>query len=504
MQNAVCKHQAEATLRAVYRAVFRHRRKAALFLLGVISVTVLITFFGPRAYRSEGKLFVSLGRENVTPDPTATLGKEPVFSFPHSRESEVNSVVEVLKSRALVDQVVDRVGPGAVLASAGPLLPSQAGRLSDRDRAVVKLGKMLSVEPVRKSNVIRVTCEAHEPELAQAVVTKLIEAYLDQHVHLNRAAGAHEFLGEQTERLRLELVGREEQLRKLKSATGLASPQTQRELLVTRIARLEDDLLHASDEIAVAEATVGVLRDKLSSLPRTQVTAETTGYADMGTDAIRETFYTLQLKEEELRSMYTEAHPRMREFRQQTAAAAQLLDQQQRDRTQVTTAPDRRFEEAQLTLLEKEQSLASLQAKAGTLRTQLDGLREEQKALNENELRVADLQRDIELLDENYRKYATNLEQARLDRALEIEKISNINVVQPATYDPKPIRPRKAVNLLLGLVVGVLGGLGIAVVAEYLDHSFRTPEDVETRLELPALVSIPRLDATRLTLSGRN
>jgi len=82
--------------------------------------------------------------------------------------------------------------------------------------------------------------------------------------------------------------------------------------------------------------------------------------------------------------------------------------------------------------------------------------------------------------------------------------MSNISIVQPATYEVKPVRPRVALNLALGLLAGVLGSLALTLLMERLDHSFRTPEDIERRLELPALVSIPRFRAKRLAANGRS
>ena len=100
------------------------------------------------------------------------------------------------------------------------------------------------------------------------------------------------------------------------------------------------------------------------------------------------------------------------------------------------------------------------------------------------------LPRDIG--EKNYRAYADRLEEARSSQALEMEKISNVAIIQPATMPISPVRPRKTLNLILGLVLGFLGGIGIAFLSEYLDHSFRTREQVETKLGIPVLVSIPK------------
>src|SRR5437764_1941493 len=99
--------------------VYRHWRKAVITALIVLIATAVITWLMPRAYRSQAKLFVRLGRENVTLDPTATFGQAPVVAVPQSRENEINSVVEILRSRSLLDAVVDRVGPAALLGEGG-------------------------------------------------------------------------------------------------------------------------------------------------------------------------------------------------------------------------------------------------------------------------------------------------------------------------------------------------------------------------------------------------
>ena len=105
------------------------------------------------------------------------------------------------------------------------------------------LDKNLEVEAAKKSTVINISYEGPTPEQCQSVVAELIDSYLDEHLRLNRTRGSHQFFADQTGRLRDELARRETELRDLKNKTGLASPDDQRQLLVVRIGRLEDDLL---------------------------------------------------------------------------------------------------------------------------------------------------------------------------------------------------------------------------------------------------------------------
>src|SRR5262249_47265209 len=85
---------------------------------------------------------------------------------------------------------------------------------------------------------------------------------------------------------------------------------------------------------------------------------------------------------------------------------------------------------------------------------------------NANSLRLAELQRDVDLQSTLYRRHAENLAQTQVDQALEAEKISNINIVQPATYDVEPVRPRRLLLLGLGLVFALAGSLLLAWLAE--------------------------------------
>jgi capsular polysaccharide biosynthesis protein len=102
-----------------------------------------------------------------------------------------------------------------------------------------------------------------------------------------------------------------------------------------------------------------------------------------------------------------------------------------------------------------------------------------------------------------YRKCAESLEQAEIDRGLEAERISNINVVQPATYEVEPVRPKPLPYLGIALAVALLGSLALAGVAEKLDDSLKAPEEVEAALGLPVLAAVPRRRPWLAPLNGK-
>ena len=132
----------------------------------------------------------------------------------------------LLKSRIIAEKVVDALGPGVILGREAP--PDEMLSKKDdspaensvscpvpeeRYQAIAVLMKSLEVEAVRKSNVILVTYDGPSPQLAQAVVNRVIRFHLDRQLSLARSPEAQKFLGEQTELLRSKLEASEEKLR---------------------------------------------------------------------------------------------------------------------------------------------------------------------------------------------------------------------------------------------------------------------------------------------------
>lgn len=478
----------EQSLRELFSVCMRQRLKMAAFFITAVAGSVLVALFAPKSYRSEAKLLVRLGRENVVLDSAATLGDSAAIAVPLSREYEINSVVAIAKSRALLEQVVDALGPAVVLNTSGShqLADDQVSwpqavkaglaswlsdlqittPLPDREKAVLELLDSVKVSTAHKSDVVEVACLGPTPELAQSVVAKLVELYVDHHIGSNRTPRAHEFFERQTARLHDELHAGEMKLVGLKNETGLASPEAQCKVLVEQIGRLEDELMSAEASAMAVRAELRKVVEKKAEYPATEVTSRTTGFANEAADEMRAQFYSLELREQELLSRHTEHHPEVQLVRDQIARSRKTLGEEERSLAQVTMGRTRTSEEAELSLLAREPQLASQEALAEKLREQLAAIRGNLRALTEHERQIAALSREVELTDASYRKYREGLEQARIDEALQAERISNLSVVQPATFELKPAKPKKLMLLALGLVIGVCGSVAVALLAD--------------------------------------
>jgi polysaccharide biosynthesis transport protein len=208
---------------------------------------------------------------------------------------------------------------------------------------------------------------------------------------------------------------------------------------------------------------------------------------------MRQKLYGLQMKEQELLSKYTEKNFLVQETRRQIKSAEALLHKEVPTRAEVTKGLNGAYEQTKNALVAEQANYAGLQTRSQALAATLTGIHKEILAFNDNEEKIAQLQREKEIKEANYKEYTKKLEQARIDSALETEKISNISIAQAATSPLKPSGPNGGTNLALGFLAAAFGAVGLSFMAESLDHSLKRPEDVEKRLQLPLLTTIPYL-----------
>ena len=495
----------EFTLADAVQGVLRRKSMVAGVFVGTLVVVGVATLLTPKSYYSEAKLFARLGRENAGMDPTATLGEHPVISVPVDREAEINSYVELLNSKQLLEQVVDEVGAQRILkrgvsvsdsvadtedvSETGNVVDYAMGALGAlgvtnhiplRERAVIALRKQIEVKPIDKSHVLAITYETHSPDLAQEVVDKLIGAYLESHAALHRSNDAFSFLKNQTDSIRTELEAAEDALRNLKDRSGLLSIEGGRDVQETRLAKIDNELMQAAAEVASLQTEVAALESRMNRLPETKVVASKTGVGNEGVDGMRQQLYGLELERNALLARHKPTHPLVSQVERRLAQAKSSLAAEEARRTENTTGPNVVYEKTKSELILKRAELAAQQSRIETLKSQRQAVTLSAKEFIAAEIEYARLQRLISIKENDYRKYAQNLAQAKIDHDLELQSISNIEIAQPATLNYKPSFPDKLVNLLVGIALGVLNGLGLAVLLEYRSSSPRPGSGVGT------------------------
>ncbi len=120
--------------------------------------------------------------------------------------------------------------------------------------------------------------------------------------------------------------------------------------------------------------------------------------------------------------------------------------------------------------------------------TALDQQKADTNVMSEKMVQYNILRREADANKALYEGLLTKLKEAGISAGL---RSSNIHIVDPAMIPSYPSRPAKARNIALAFLVGLVGGIGLALLREYLDNTVKTPDDIETLARLPSLAVVP-------------
>ena len=149
-------------------------------------------------------------------------------------------------------------------------------------------------------------------------------------------------------------------------------------------------------------------------------------------------------------------------------------------------------------LFRAQADLSAQSAKAAALRAQLAKLDQEIASLDTSEGKIKSLKRAVEIDEKNYKAYANKYEEARISGAMNLLKMSNISVIQSPTVPIKPIKPKKKMYVLCGLLLGMVSGVAYAYILENMSQTFSDPDSVEKYLGLPVLLTVACKDVTKI------
>ncbi|QDS98994.1 GumC family protein [Adhaeretor mobilis] len=498
-------------IRQVIEALFRHKKKAITLAMVALAVGTLAVFFYPRKYRSEAKMFLQVGRQTVGIDPTATT--DQTISLMHNgREEEVNNAKDLIRSRGLAKKVVERVSSDVIMGRAplgdieeksnpmsdwfrGILGSALAAAQSidpveDEERAVIQFEGNLDVDAQRNSTVLVLTYDAKSPEVAQAVLAAVVEVYQSEHLRIHRNQKSSDFFGGQNDILRIRLKAAEEKLRDAKSELGLASVEVRAATLEGHLRSIDDDRNSTEQELATSRARMTELLEQLSDTPARLISSQTS-VPNQGADLLRDQLYELQVKKIDLEARYSESHPLVKSINDQVNQAEAIVNKQKSNRQETTDDVNPVHRQLSLDFKTQQATVAGYEARLKKLVSQREQVRKQLVKLNSDEIRLAELSRDVTLASNKVFQYEEKFEQARFDQELESEEVSNVSIIQDATLARKPVSPSKVFIGLSTILFCTAAPLALALGLERSDDRLRRESDVEEVLDLPVLASVP-------------
>ena len=476
-------NEAQGNLRDLLNVIFKHKGKMIIIFLTMVVTVTLGSLLASPVYEASSKIMLKFGRENVfMPTNPAANGGTPIL-FDSSREERINSAVEILKGRTIIETVLRDLGvthlyPDIDKKSLIPRPTSQ--QLSPLEKATLAFEKKLSIEGVEKSDIIDIKFQHGDPVIAAQVVNKLIDAYLEQHLSVYKQSQKYNFFDDQVKLLKIELKASENELEALRKQHNISSLVEQKSLLLQQISDLEVELSKTRSEISENQGKKQALMGQ-SSVSLTEIKmGEETELNPLAISGIRNKLSELKLKEAELLGKYTEQSIPLVNIRKEITKAEELLAKEEK------TYHDKAVNSIHHTL-------NALRSKEDSQKQHLAGYQRELSTINSVELKLKELERQVTLNEENYQLYVKNMEEARISNAMDTQKIANISVVEPALPPIKPIKPRKLLNIILSLILGGVAAVGVAFSSEYFSHCFNNAEDVKKHLDLPVLASIQEI-----------
>jgi uncharacterized protein involved in exopolysaccharide biosynthesis len=491
------------SLRDLLTIVFKRRRLILSFFLTAVVLTLLATFLLPPTYEATAAILVKKSSAEMPLVPTES--SQLIIS--QVTEADLNSEIMILKSQQAIEDTLHGLGVDESWRREGRLQRAQravadllgAPRLSYFDEMVLKLEKKIEVSPIRKSNVLQITYRHTDPEWATRVVQGLTERYITRRTQLYQSPQAVPFFEEETRAAEARLKKAERALEAYSRQAGVSvlggvdtqSLGAEKQATLERLAGFESQYGEAAVQVRQQTERVAALEAQLAREPERLPSSQRTNL-DPTTEELERALVALQLKRDALIQDFTPENRQVRDIEDQIQATQARLKAAEERATSINrTELNRVYQELRAQLLVARADLQGAHARYDSLQAQVASQRRQLEELNRKGLTTDDLRRETRAAEEAYILYKKKHEEARISAAMDQQRIVNVSIAQPALRPLKPVAPNKLLNLLLGLLLGTFGGLALAFVTEYFDHSFTTGRGLEARLGIPLLGTIP-------------
>lgn len=501
------------TIRDILNVLFKRRYVVfGFFLAALVGGFVGLKVF-PASYESTARLLVRIGQEDIyVPTLTSSQFRTPMMSV--VREEQLHSEAGIITSEKLSEDVVDKLTPQVLFPGIDVIhpwytpkgvmqmftdlyqdiqsyfFPLSADR-SLRSRAVARLQKDLSAEPVKSSNIIEVTLRSRSPDAAALGVNALVKNYLTERVRVYQREQTG-FISEQLQVLNDELASTENKLERFRTEHQIVDVDVQRAQQMDKLRDLRKKIDETQIANAQTESELATIRQQLGKVPSTtQISESSNSYA---VSELSKQLTDLKRQEADVVARLSDKDPAVRPLRDQIGAVEQQLAQQ---RTQRYAGSERGMNPLNTRLrddqLRKQSELDGFREALTVMRQQEAAASARLDELDSAEAQYKQLVQHRDVLRDSRKLYYQRMEETRfLDQQAQAQ-IGNVSVINWAVPDHHPVSPKLWMVLLGVLLGGLVGGIGLAFVIEFLDDSLKTDADVRRYLELPVIAKVPQL-----------
>ena len=442
---------------------FSRWRSVMTIALVILVASIAIALFWPPIWGAQGSLLVKAKKTDRNPEileqtelRQSALTKEDLYS-----EMEILTSNQVLQ---LTLKTLEDRGQTQILSELGDMPEKRLNRLK----------KSLSAQVVPASNIIEVLLTSAYGTSTVPLLDVVFETYISVRHNIFNPGAVSAFVDAQVRRFQQDLESKNKEIVEFLAKSGITAPDLQienyltlRRELATVLYQLDAEAIQLKSEIERIERHLSSQQIQLFSF------IQVPGIADLST---------------KLQDAIVERANIGRTYRP-VADAVQGYDQSVRKlyeqlRSEVAAYVD--------SLRGK---LAVTDTKIQEFRSKIENIDHQNVTLRQNQLALKALEQQAQVLGKSYETFLERNEQSTLQRQEDAKYLNTyVSILMPPSALTEPVFPKPRLIIPAGLLAGLLIALSLSFLQEYLDHTFKRPEEVERIIGLSVLLSIPLKD----------
>lgn len=493
---------ASLTLNDLLRIVYKHKWTLILILIIAGGVSTVRTLLSTPIYRSTVTLQIEraprvvnfyndLDGEQSAYDETTTLKTQ----------------YELLRSRSLAERVIDELrldqptrppsfdsGEGAQAHTATRSASSSGGAPSYIDRVLAGHRKLttpanqdvevlgregviggflgsLTVEPVRNSRLIKLHVDNTNPELAARMANATVEAFIAMGLErrMETSASTKTFLEDQIRQIKAKLEQSERKLNQYAQDRQILTLDEKTSVINQTYTDFAAALGRAEQDRIKAEAAFGEIRRNPGNAQQVMESKTIQSFKELKAK--------LEIEYQQNLSIYKPDFPKMVQLKSQLNQAEMQIKS---EINAISAAVQSQYEAAQ-----RQEAL---------LREKLGQTRKQVLVTQDSSIDLNLLKREVDTNRQLYDGLLQRLKQVGVAGGMSASAVSVVDRAEPPLY---PFKPDLRRNQMVGLAIGLVLGLCMVFVLEYLDDSFKFPDEVERTLGVPLMGIVPLVNKRR-------
>jgi capsular exopolysaccharide synthesis family protein len=493
LENMDQEFESQVSVTDYLRILYQGRWIIIISFIIVLIATVYLTFTTPPQYEATTTIMIE----------SSDAMERTIFDINYfgNQNTMMFNQIEILKSRSLAEKVIKRLDLSDVRDSLQLFQPSDEGEYMSMRAMVAILQNNMSIEQKRDTDIIDLTYSAGSPFEAAYIANVIASEFQIRNAETNRSEVSElkDFVQERLDMKKAELEKSENALRDYQEQEKVASLDAETSELVNRMAEAESMLEQSRVELQAnlelkrsvteqLEQRKQTLSDDLSeiSTPYLQSLQE-----QLAAAVAERTLYITALEAQGQTPNKQYYEQGVQEYDNKIKALREKLQEEAKkiSSSSMVKDPFALSQELLNKALNADAEIKATTAKIEALQEVVQDYNTKLESLPVKVLELARLERRRKVDEENFIFLTQKLEEIKIQEA---GQSKNVRIIDDAIEPLFPVKPKKKLNLMLGVLIGLGLGVGLAFLKEYFDNTIKSHEEIE-RMGFNILASIPQI-----------